>query len=119
MWVEQTNTDRASLYRMTFTEADDAAILLNLGGYVGTSTMVNAHVTKVEGSRIAGYFDTTGRLWGRPPDVVRMFFAAEFSRPFDALRPFGAMADIMPTPMMKTNRRRAELPLTMGRLKHQ
>ena len=32
---------------------------------------------------------------------------------------FGAMADIMPTPMMKTNRRRAELPLTMGRLKHQ
>lgn len=92
VWVEQTNTDRASLYRMTFTEADDAAILLNLGGYVGTSTMVNAHVTKVEGSRIAGYFDTTGRLWGGP-DVVRMFFAAEFSRPFDALRPFGAMAD--------------------------
>lgn len=64
VWVEQTNTDRASLYSMTFTEADDAAILLNLGGYVGTSTMVNAHVTKVEGSRIAGYFDTTGRLWG-------------------------------------------------------
>ncbi|MBR1788849.1 MAG: glycoside hydrolase family 92 protein [Bacteroidaceae bacterium] len=90
MWVEQTNTDRASLYRLTFTEADSAHILLNLGGYLSTATMVNAHVTRTTDRRICGYFDTTGRLWGGP-DVVRIFFAAEFDRAFASLRPFGAM----------------------------
>ncbi len=91
MWVEQTNTDRASLYRLTFTEADSAHILLNLGGYLSTATMVNAHITKTTDRRICGYFDTTGRLWGGP-DVVRIFFAAEFDKAFASLRPFGAMA---------------------------
>ena len=91
MWVEQTNTDRASLYRLTFTEADSAHILLNLGGYLSTATMVNAHITQTTDRRICGYFDTTGRLWGGP-DVVRIFFAAEFDKAFASLRPFGAMA---------------------------
>ena len=90
MWVEQTNTERASLYRLTFTEADSAHILLNLGGYISTATMVNAHITKATEHGLAGYFDTTGRLWGGP-DVVRIFFAAEFNKPFSMLKPFGAM----------------------------
>ena len=89
-WVEQTCTDRASLYRLTFCRDDSAHVLLNLGGYISTATMINAHVTSMTDRRITGYFDTTGRLWGGP-DVVRIFFAAEFSRPFDALTPFGAM----------------------------
>lgn len=91
MWVEQTCTDRTSLYRLTFTETDSAHILLNLGGYLSTTTMVNAHITGYTDRRLTGYFDTTGRLWGGP-DVVRIFFAAEFSRPFTALTPFGAMS---------------------------
>lgn len=89
-WVEQTSTDRASIYRLTFTDDAEAHLLLNLGGYISTATMVNAHVTSRTPSRIAGYFDTTGRLWGGP-DMVRVFFAAEFSRPFGSLTPFGAM----------------------------
>lgn len=48
VWVEQTATDRVSFYRFTYTEENLADILLNLGGYVGTSTMVNAHVYKKE-----------------------------------------------------------------------
>ena len=39
-WVEQTTTDRVSFYRLTYTEDATAHILLNLGGYVATSTMV-------------------------------------------------------------------------------
>lgn len=90
IWVEQTNTERASLYRFTFTQNDDAHILLNLGGYIGTSTMINAHITCYGDNSVRGYFDTTGRLWGGP-DVVRVFFAAEFNRPYKSITTFGAM----------------------------
>lgn len=84
MWVEQTATDRVSFYRFTYTEDNPADILLNLGGYVGTSTMVNAHVNKKGNNSVEGYFDTTGRLWGGP-DVVRIYFAVTFDTPFKAL----------------------------------
>lgn len=83
-WVEQTTTDRVSFYRLTYTEDAPAAILFNLGGYVGTSTMVNAHVNKANSNELTGYFDTKGRLWGGP-DVVRIFFAVHFDKPFDVL----------------------------------
>lgn len=59
-------------------------ILFNLGGFVGTSTMVNAQVKRSGPNEISGSFDTMGRLWGGP-DVVRIFFVAEFDRPFHAL----------------------------------
>ncbi len=83
-WVEQTNTERASIYRLTYTKDAVASVLFNLGGYISTSTMVNAHVTKQTDRRLTGYFDTMGRLWGGP-DRVRIFFVAEFNRPFKAL----------------------------------
>lgn len=84
LWVEQTATDRVSFYRFTYTEDTQADILLNLGGYVGTSTMVNAHVTRKDATSIEGYFDTTGRLWGGP-ETVRIYFAATFDTPFRSL----------------------------------
>lgn len=84
VWVEQTATDRVSFYRFTYTEENLAKILINLGGYVGTSTMVNACVHKTGEDRIEGYFDTTGRLWGGP-DVVRIYFAVTFDTPFETL----------------------------------
>lgn len=84
VWVEQTATDRVSFYRFTYTESEIAKILINLGGYVGTSTMVNAHVYKKDENRLEGYFDTTGRLWGGP-DVVKIFFAVTFDTSFDVL----------------------------------
>lgn len=84
LWVEQTATDRVSFYRLTYTEEDLSVILLNLGGYVATSTMVNAHVNKTGTDELTGYFDTQGRLWGGP-EVVRIFFVARFDKPFDSV----------------------------------
>lgn len=84
LWVEQTCTDRASLYRMTFTRDADAGMLLNLGGYLGTTTMVNAHVARKGRDELEGYFDTTGRLWGGS-DKIRVFFIVRFSEPFEKL----------------------------------
>lgn len=83
-WVEQTVTERTSLYRMTYVEDAAAAILLNLGGYLGTSTMVNAKVNQDSPTSLSGSFDTTGRLWGGP-DIVTIHFVAEFNRPFTRL----------------------------------
>lgn len=80
VWVEQTATDRASLYRFTYTNDTVASILLNLGGYVGTTTMINAHADTIGNNTIIGHFDTTGRLWGGH-EKVRVFFAAQFDRP--------------------------------------
>lgn len=84
VWVEQTATDRVSLYRLTATADTAMSVLFNLGGYVCTSTMVNAHVDKVSDKEVAGYFDTEGRLWGGP-EVVRIYFVAQFDKPFDSL----------------------------------
>lgn len=84
VWVEQTATDRTSIYRLTYTQDSTACILLNLGGYLSTTTMVNAHAQLTSDRRITGYFDTTGRLWGGP-DNVRIFFVAEFDRPIDRM----------------------------------
>lgn len=90
MWVEQTNTDRASIYRLTLADKAEAGILLHLGGYISTATMVGAHVEQTDSTRLEGYFDTTGRLWGGP-DFVRVFWTAEFDRPIDSLSAFGEM----------------------------
>ena len=50
LWVEQTASDRVSFYRLTYTGKEDNILnlLLNLGGYVSTSTMFNADVRKPE-----------------------------------------------------------------------
>lgn len=83
-WVEQTATDRVSFYRLTYTQDAPANILLNLGGYLSTTTMVNARVYKTGNQELTGSFDTKGRLWGGP-DVVKIFFIAQFDKPFDSL----------------------------------
>ncbi len=84
IWVEQTATDRVGFYRLTYTQETQANLLINLGGYVGTSTMVNAHVKKTADDEISGYFDSRGRLWGGP-DSIRIFFVAKFDKKFDEL----------------------------------
>lgn len=84
VWVEQTATQHTSMYRMKYTDDTEAALLFNLGGFVGTSTMVNARVEAVSDSRLEGEFATVGRLWGGP-DSVKVYFVAEFDRPFDRL----------------------------------
>lgn len=84
IWVEQTSTDRVSFYRMTFTKDDTANILINLGGYLSTSTMTDAYVKKVSDTELEGHFNTTGRLWGGPENV-KIFFTAKFDKAFNSL----------------------------------
>ena len=84
IWVEQTATDRVSFYRFSYTEDTMADILLNLGGYLGTTTMTDAKVTKVSDTEIEGSVNTTGRLWGGP-DNVRIYFVVEFDKGFQNL----------------------------------
>ena len=84
IWVELTATDRVSFYRLTYTRDTVSNILLNLGGYTGTSTMTDAKVTKVSDTEVEGEVNTTGRLWGGPKNV-KIFFVARFDRPCEAM----------------------------------
>lgn len=101
-WVEQTVTERTSIYRTTYTKDTDAAIMFNLGGYVGTSTMVNANVVKESPTMISGSVATVGRLWGGP-DSVRIYFVAEFDRPMDSMDAWDAGADTKVLPAIRTD----------------
>ncbi|MBC9797025.1 GH92 family glycosyl hydrolase [Sinomicrobium weinanense] len=83
-WAELTSTERVSFYRFRFTRDMEAQILLNLGGYVSNINMENARILRSGKNAIEGYFSTTGRFWGGPRDV-KVFFAAEFDRPFKRL----------------------------------
>lgn len=84
VWVELTATDRVSFYRLTYTKDAVSNILLNLGGYTGTSTMTDARVSKVSDSEVEGEVNTTGRLWGGPRNV-KIYFIARFDKPFETL----------------------------------
>lgn len=84
IWVEQTITERVGFYRLTYAQESLAKVLLGLGGHISTSTMVGAHATRVNETEIAGYFDTTGRVWGGV-DKARVYFVVRFERPFRTL----------------------------------
>ncbi len=79
-WVELTSTERVSFYRFTWTQAMQARILTNLGGYMGNSTMANADVQKISNTEFEGSFSSIKRYWGGPKDV-RMFFVIQFDQP--------------------------------------
>lgn len=81
MWVEQTATDRVSMYKFKYCgEASSADILVDLGGFFATSTMVGADVKVVSNSEIEGSFISTGRLW-KGPENVRVYFVIQFDAP--------------------------------------
>lgn len=88
-WVEQTCAERTSLYRITYCQDGDAGLLVNLGGYVSTATMTNAHAVQENDSTICGYFDTVGRLWGGP-DRVRIFFTLQTSETINSIDSYDA-----------------------------
>ncbi len=83
-WVEQTCTDRVSLYRITYTEDAEADLLINLGGYVATSTMTGATARKVSDTEVEGSIKSVGRLWGGPPSI-KIYFVARFEKPFEKI----------------------------------
>lgn len=84
IWVEQTATERVSYYRLRYTKDDTSNLLLNLGGYLATTTMNDCRVAKVSNTEIEGSVNTTGRFWGGP-DNVRIFFVMKFDKPFQGL----------------------------------
>ena len=83
-WIEQTCTDRSSIYRITYTEDAEADLLINLGGYVATSTMTGATARRVSDTEIEGSIESVGRLWGGPPSI-KIFFVARFQKPFEKI----------------------------------
>lgn len=88
IWVEQTVTDRVGLYRFTYTQDGLAKVLVNLGGHIATSTLLNAHVTKVNDTEISGYFDTAGRVWGGV-DVAKVYFVVQFDKTYGCFERLG------------------------------
>ena len=83
-WVEYTGTTRASIFRMTYTQSDRASILINLGGYLGSTTMSGAKSKVVNEHKMEGSFYSGGRLWGGP-EKIKVFFVIEFSKSFESV----------------------------------
>ncbi|GHT38414.1 hypothetical protein AGMMS49965_01690 [Bacteroidia bacterium] len=84
VWVEQTATDRVSLYRLRYTKDAVSHLLLNLGGYLSTATMTDARISKVSDTEIEGSVNTTGRLWGGPENI-RVYFVMRTDKPFEQM----------------------------------
>lgn len=79
-WVELTATDRVTFHKFRFVEDMEAQILINLGGYLGNSTMKEASVKKVSDYEVVGSFNSVDRFWGGPKDVM-VYFVAQFDKP--------------------------------------
>ena len=78
-WVELTATERVSFYRFRYTQDEATQILVNLGGYMGNSTMANADVKRISNSEFAGSFSSVKRYWGGPKDV-KIYFVVQFDK---------------------------------------
>ena len=78
--VEYTSTDRVAFYRLTYREAAQANLLLQLGGFVGACSYVDGKAKLVSPTRIEGSHGMTDRLWGGPK-LSHVFFVMELDRP--------------------------------------
>lgn len=78
-WVELTATERVSFYRFRYTRDMPTQILVNLGGYIGNSTMANASVKKINDKEFEGSFSSVKRYWGGPKDV-KVYFVILFDK---------------------------------------
>jgi predicted alpha-1,2-mannosidase len=78
-WVELTATERVSFYRFRYTQDMPTQILINLGGYIGNSTMADAAVKKVDDKEFEGSFSSVKRFWGGPKDV-KVYFVVQFDK---------------------------------------
>ena len=83
-WVELTATERVSFYRFSYTQNMPTQILVNLGGYIGNSTMANAAVKKVSDKEFEGSFSSVKRYWGGPKDV-KVYFVIQFDKATQSL----------------------------------
>ncbi|MEP7107705.1 MAG: GH92 family glycosyl hydrolase [Ferruginibacter sp.] len=79
LWVELTSTERVSFYRFKYPQDMPVNILVNLGGYIGNSTMANAEINKISNNEFEGSFSSVKRYWGGPKDV-KVFFVVQFDK---------------------------------------
>lgn len=80
--VEYTCTDRVAFYRLTYEEAAQAKLLLQLGGFVGAASYVDGKARVVSPTCIEGSHGMTDRLWGGPA-LSHVYYVMEFDRPID------------------------------------
>ncbi len=78
--AELTATKRAGFQKYTFPKSNDAAIVLDLYRAINWDKTTKAYLEIVNDSTVAGYRYSTG--WAKDQ---RVYFAATFSRPFDAI----------------------------------
>lgn len=79
VWVELTSTERVSFYRFKYPQDMSTQILVNLGGYVGNSTMTNAEIKKINDKEFEGSFSSVKRYWGGPKDV-KIYFVIQLDK---------------------------------------
>lgn len=85
VWVEQTSTERVSLYRFKWTEDVEAQLLLSLYGLVGNSRMTNADVKKISEQEYEGSVSSVDRAYNVGPKDVKIFFVVQMDKKWDAL----------------------------------
>jgi predicted alpha-1,2-mannosidase len=78
-WVELTATERVSFYRFRYTQDVATQIIVNLGGYMGNSTMANAAVKKINDKEFESSFSSIKRYWGGPKDV-KVYLVVQFDK---------------------------------------
>ncbi len=81
--VELTATERVGFHKYTFPEAGDARVVIDLENGNCWDSPVEGYITKIDDRTIAGYRYSRG--WARDQ---RVFFTAEFSRPFSEFNIF-------------------------------
>ncbi|MCP4455510.1 MAG: glycoside hydrolase family 92 protein, partial [Planctomycetes bacterium] len=82
--VEYTATERVAFYRLTYRDAAQAQLLLQLGGFVGAASYVDGRAQIVSPTRIEGSHGMADRLWGGPK-LSQVFFVMEFDRPISRM----------------------------------
>jgi predicted alpha-1,2-mannosidase len=89
--AELTVTDRVGMHRYTYDRAGPSEIIVNLGGVLGEAEMMDAHVTKIDDSRIQGFVAqrgvlTDGFYYGQSHGQRnKLYFDIRFDKPFDSL----------------------------------
>jgi len=78
--VEYSSTERVAFYRLTYREAAQAKLLLQLGGFVGAVSFVDGKAKLVSPTRVEGSHGMTDRLWGGPT-LSHVYFVMEMDRP--------------------------------------
>lgn len=81
--AELTSTTRVGFHRYTFPENIPGEIVFNLSGTLGPSEMTDGALRKVSDTEIEGY--TTNAPTRRRPKPYRVYFVAQFDRPFQSL----------------------------------